>query len=208
MGNNSLIIMEDKTGVGQGEIFSPLKDGIISFQTKGATTNAAGASVIKIQGSNLQSPSMDKQTITPDGTVASGAFRLTLNGETTTSLTYDCTTTNIKSALEALGCVVTATVTGNWGSAFTILFTDCTGLGLITITDDTLKTAGDDAVTLVVTETSSTDWVTVKTFDSLTLGTTPTGAGWQTTVSWRHYRPYVVSISGTGAKVSVYVATE
>ena len=107
--NVSENILPAKTDTGAGETKTPRNFGNKSFQTRGYTSSGAGASVIRIDGSNVPTP-----------------------------------TTN--------------------------------------------------------------DWITIKSFDELTLGTTPTGAGWESTVAYRHYRAYVVSISGTGATMDVYMA--
>lgn len=47
------------------------------------------------------------------------------------------------------------------------------------------------------------DWVTLGTI-SLTLATTQSGDGFVSLARWRHVRPYVTSISGTGANVTVW----
>jgi hypothetical protein len=73
-------------------------------------------------------------------------------------------------------------------------------------------TAGAGSVTVVIeasdlpspATSTRVDWVTLGTV-TLTLSTTRTGDGFASQARWRHVRPYVTAISGTGANVTAYI---
>ncbi|PTR42030.1 hypothetical protein C8K38_111199 [Rhodococcus sp. OK611] len=57
------------------------------------------------------------------GAPTAGNFTLTVGGQTTANIVYNAATSAVKSALEALSTVETATVTGSAGGPYTVLLT-------------------------------------------------------------------------------------
>jgi len=95
---------------------------------------------------------VSQQTLTLSGIPASGAFELEYNGNTTTSLSYNSTVSQIQAALQLLpGLAGVQVIGGLPGELLTIIFNGVYGIALpITVPTNTLATSAPAAITITV----------------------------------------------------------
>lgn len=97
-----------------------------------------------------------QQTLAFSGVAASGAFVLNYGGNATGSLAYTSSAAAIQAALQALPGLSRVTVTGSIASQSVVVTMDGVygaAPSVLTVTSDTLQTAGSVAVTIAVTNT-------------------------------------------------------
>ena len=131
--------------VPEGTILSVANNTDIKFTTDTALTTTSGTDTI--------------QTITFSPTPDTGTYYITLDGDTTTTLSYSATDTQLATALNNLSALSTTTVTGSYTSSFTVTFTGADGSqdqSLMSVSTSLLQ-SGTAAltVTAVVTETQT-----------------------------------------------------
>lgn len=137
-------------------------------------------------GATTGTPQNEIQTV-DCGTATSNAFTLTLDGQTTSTITASDSAATLEAALEALSNVVAVTVTKS-GAVFTIEFTDIDGMAnqsqltasaynasassthriTVTVVDEVAAVNEQQTVTLTGTPTGGTFTLT---FDGQTTGT-------------------------------------
>jgi hypothetical protein len=102
---------------------------------------AGNLSLMTIVSNGLNTPAViETQTLTFEAVPTAGAFKLTFGLETTISLNYNATNTQIRDALRALTGLSSVGVTGTMATALTVTFTGYSGdAALLEITDNTLS---------------------------------------------------------------------
>jgi hypothetical protein len=119
-----------------GATFSVTNGGVITpltYSTTGGTLKREGQSKVAFDA-------------VPDA----GAFKLTYGGNESASLAFNASAAQVQTALRALTGLSAVTVSGNFTSGFTTLFVGMASPTAITVTTNTLTTAGG-ALTPVVT---------------------------------------------------------
>lgn len=96
------------------------------------------------------------QHVAFSGTPASGAFVLNFGGHATSSIAWNDTAGTIQTKVRGITGLELAVVTGSMATSLTIDFQGYYGpAALMTVTADTLQTAGSSAITVTVTTTQA-----------------------------------------------------
>ena len=91
------------------------------------------------------------QTLSLSGVAASGAFKVTYNGNSSASIAWNDSISTIQSKVQAVSGLSTCLVTGSIASQ-SLVFTLTSATGLIVITSNTLQTGGSVAITFSYNE--------------------------------------------------------
>ncbi|MEW5803903.1 MAG: baseplate J/gp47 family protein [bacterium] len=126
------------TVVPAGTVFSVKDNPDVKFATSEEKTLGAGTDAV--------------QAITFDTIPTSGSFKLDLNGETTSAIGFDASSSDLQDALNALSALSEVTVSGDFPGGFTVTFGGADGKQpqeLLLATDSTLL-AGGTAVAITI----------------------------------------------------------
>jgi hypothetical protein len=92
------------------------------------------------------------QTLTLSGVPASGTFKITYGGSSTTALSWNASTSAIQTAVQTLVGSNPITITGSLATqSLIIVFQNAPNLNLFTVTSNSLETSGSTAITFAIT---------------------------------------------------------
>ncbi len=102
-------------------------------------------------------PQTTVQSISFSGIAASGTFILNYGAQATTAISWNSTANAIQTLLQGLTGLGGITVTGSIATSLTVTFTGVPPVApLLTVTSNSLQTAGSAAITLTVAQTDIT----------------------------------------------------